>query len=72
MSEKFNAGDQVRLASGGPFMTVDLVLNQQVSCVWFSGNDLRRESFGELLLVSRERLSEMAAERRNAIRIDEF
>lgn len=45
MSETFAVGDVVRLNSGGEIMTVENVDGDDVSCVWFEGKRIQRESF---------------------------
>ena len=48
MSCKFKLGEVVRLASGGPDMTVmDIPTNtfKHVTCQWFDGNDLKSGVF---------------------------
>lgn len=62
MSEGFRAGDQVMLKSGGPYMTVNRVLNDQVSCVWFHESDLKVGSFGAPLLRLRTEIEAENAE----------
>lgn len=64
MPEYFKAGDQVMLRSGGPYMTVDRITNEQVSCVWFHDQELKMATFGRDLLRSR---SEIEAEQSAAI-----
>jgi len=47
--QTFNAGDTVRLKSGGPLMTVESAFEtygaMQVHCTWFVGTKLERGSF---------------------------
>jgi uncharacterized protein YodC (DUF2158 family) len=44
-------GDVVMLKSGGPKMTVEfMVSDQMVKCVWFVGNELNRGEFKIVLL----------------------
>ncbi len=47
--QTFNAGDTVRLKSGGPLMTVESAFESygtmQVHCTWFVGTKLERGSF---------------------------
>lgn len=50
----FPIGAVVRLASGGPAMTVDeLRCDDVLSVVWFAGDELRRDAFmpAELVLA---------------------
>ena len=48
-AQAFKAGDTVRLKSGGPLMTVELVHDNygspQVSCTWFEKTKLERGGF---------------------------
>jgi uncharacterized protein YodC (DUF2158 family) len=46
----FQAGDTVRVKSGGPKMTVESVQDTAVTTVWFDGTKLCREKFTEALL----------------------
>ena len=46
MSWSFSVGDVVQLRSGGERMTVEDVDGDDISCVWFEGNSLRRQTFG--------------------------
>lgn len=43
----FKTGDVVQLKSGGPEMTVDGLFGGEVICVWFVGNDCKRETFSQ-------------------------
>lgn len=45
MAETFAVGDVVQLKSGGESMTVEGVDGDDVSCVWFEGKRVQRESF---------------------------
>lgn len=38
-------GDQVRLKSGSPPMTVEKIVGSEVHCCWFEGNVLKRDKF---------------------------
>ena len=50
-----NAGDQVRLRSGGPPMTVVKVTEDDVRCMWFESNEfLRQEVFPTFALATWE------------------
>jgi uncharacterized protein YodC (DUF2158 family) len=53
MAETFECGDTVKLASGGPCMTVTYVsANGDVLCEWFDGNGtLEQAGFKPKLLV---------------------
>jgi uncharacterized protein YodC (DUF2158 family) len=43
---QFKIGDQVALKSGGPRMTIESIGDAGlIYCVWFSGNDVRRQNF---------------------------
>ncbi|MDQ8758129.1 DUF2158 domain-containing protein [Sphingosinicella sp. LHD-64] len=64
---EFKPGDQVILQSGGPYMTVEKVVNGQASCVWFVDNELKRGAFGECLLKAKEEFVAARAGRRRAI-----
>ncbi len=47
----FNAGDVVRLKSGGPKMTVLAENNQTIECQWFDRNGkLHKDSFQTVML----------------------
>jgi len=49
---EIKVGDVVRLKSGGPDMTVEAIEDDQyVSCVWFQGNNVLRNTFGAPLLL---------------------
>jgi len=51
--QKFKPGDIVQLNSGGPEMTVsgyDPKDSLNVTCAWFSGNELKERSFLQDLL----------------------
>ena len=54
---EFQAGDVVKLKSGGPAMTVqDVGLgteNTGVKCIWFSSNDMKREEVFRSVLLKR-------------------
>lgn len=51
---QFKSGDVVKLRSGGPDMTVDAVYeeDQEVRCIWFAGNELKREVISVHALTS--------------------
>ena len=40
-----NVGDEVQLKSGGPIMTIEKILGNIATCVWFDKNDLKRGAF---------------------------
>ena len=42
---KFNIGDVVKLKSGSPKMTVELVETDQITCIWFDSEGVKRASF---------------------------
>jgi uncharacterized protein YodC (DUF2158 family) len=42
---KFKKGDVVQLKSGGPWMTIEEVDQDDVSCAWFLNNELKRDEF---------------------------
>lgn len=47
----FRTGDQVRLKSGGPQMSVEKIGNPPlVFCVWFEGDKLQRSHFEPAVL----------------------
>lgn len=52
---KFEAGDIVRLKSGGPPMAVVKPVNDNgdVKCLWFSSDGFRQEAFFPALLLVR-------------------
>lgn len=41
----FQKGDLVRLKSGGPVMTVTLVLGSTMECKWFSGSKSQKDRY---------------------------
>lgn len=43
--EMFKPGDQVRLKTGGPLMTVVRGTSGGLQCSWFDGGDLHRDVF---------------------------
>jgi uncharacterized protein YodC (DUF2158 family) len=45
MSETFKVGDEVKLKSGGPAMTVEEVNEGDILCVWFDGKKADRQIF---------------------------
>jgi len=47
----FKEGDVVKSKSGGPLMTVEKYRKDVVKCVWFSGNEVRRDFFRQETLV---------------------
>lgn len=51
-------------------MTVERVANDHVSCSWFAGEELRRESFLAAMLKRKEAQVAMRVLRRNALRTD--
>ena len=51
MNEDIKAGTVVKLASGGPAMTVEVVFgNWFAICSWFDGANLRKEAFAVVSL----------------------
>ena len=54
VTDKFSPGDQVRLQSGGPYMTVDKTIDGRVWCTWFHEGELKFAEFGEALLRNRK------------------
>lgn len=61
---KFQVGDVVQLNSGGPAMTVSFVDEKKfkhggavpvVSCTWFEGKKLNKESFNPEILTKVEK-----------------
>ena len=46
MADSFSVGDVVQLKSGGESMTVEEVDSDDISCVWFEGKNLQRQTFG--------------------------
>jgi uncharacterized protein YodC (DUF2158 family) len=50
---KLSKSDVVRLATGGPWMTVTRVLrDERVECVWFDGEQFQKEEF-DIAVLSR-------------------
>ncbi len=49
---EFKKGDQVRLISGGPSMTINSDLNEdgQYECVWFEKNEPKYHEFDKEVL----------------------
>jgi Uncharacterized small protein (DUF2158). len=45
MLSGYRTGQTVRLASGGPTMTVGRVYGDSVECFWFEGAQLREATF---------------------------
>jgi uncharacterized protein YodC (DUF2158 family) len=45
MEDSFVVGDQVQLKSGGHAMTIEEIDGNNISCVWFEGKTLHRDSF---------------------------
>lgn len=45
MSTDIQAGMFVKLKSGGPAMTATIVVGRDVSCQWFSGDELKSGAF---------------------------
>ena len=45
MAQQFLPGDVIQLKSGGPKMTVYLVMPTGVSCQWFAGSKLQHGHF---------------------------
>lgn len=44
-------GDQARLKSGGPVMTVFEIIENRIHCQWFDGAKLKQSDFDRLMLV---------------------
>ena len=47
----FKVGDVVKLKSGGPEMTVEVIADNTVSCIWFDKSKLCKRDFLEDNLV---------------------
>jgi uncharacterized protein YodC (DUF2158 family) len=43
--DRLRRGDTVKLKSGGPFMTVDLLNGRALTCFWFEAGVLFKEQF---------------------------
>jgi uncharacterized protein YodC (DUF2158 family) len=53
---EFKQGDVVRLKSGSPDMTVEQIDAQgNVSCIWFQGSVVKKQSFAAGLLLKPNR-----------------
>lgn len=57
MAEQFKPGDLVQLKSGGPVITVKIVHatgmdDEECSCEWFSGSDVKQWTFRSTELKS--------------------
>jgi uncharacterized protein YodC (DUF2158 family) len=48
--EDFNVGDQVRVRSGGPLMTIDGTSGSRYVCVWFANAEFHRDNFDQATL----------------------
>lgn len=61
MEPKFKIGDVVQLKSGGPCMTIEVILKEisqrkeifsgRYGCVWFQGDERRTDNFLEDILT---------------------
>ncbi len=49
---EFKIGDVVQLKSGGPRMTVEVIDEGLVDCVWFEKNQAHRNAFNHALLTN--------------------
>jgi uncharacterized protein YodC (DUF2158 family) len=49
MSE-FVAGDVVQLKSGGPMMTIEKIEEENVVCIWVTGDNIIRGTFNQIVL----------------------
>lgn len=60
MSVIFKVGDVVVLKSGGPYMTIEVVSQEsqaggpEVYCKWFSGDDVKSDTFKSDMLNLRQ------------------
>lgn len=54
-------GDEVFLKSGGDRMTVEEVDGESISCVWFKGSDVKRDTFPAVTLKKAASAEERAA-----------
>ena len=50
MAEVFKKGDVVRLKSGGPDMSVEMISKDQVMCTWFNGKKTESQEFDQAVL----------------------
>lgn len=56
MENNYKAGDTLELNSGGPKMTIEFIKksndgeSNMINCSWFTGAELKRESFYEAAL----------------------
>lgn len=50
MAEEFVVGDVVQLKSGGESMTIEEIDRDEISCVWFEGKNVKRDSFAAATL----------------------
>lgn len=54
VSKFFKPGDVVKLASGGPEMTVESYSREGIKCIWFCGNKLESKLFPAMVLTKIE------------------
>lgn len=53
--KKWQVGDTVKLASGGPAMTVEGLSEhdpEEVHCVWFHNDEVKRSAFPHAALIA--------------------
>jgi uncharacterized protein YodC (DUF2158 family) len=51
---ELKAGDTVRLKSGGPLMTVTMIVDQEIQCMWFDKKDERKQDFFHVATLDKD------------------
>ena len=55
----YTAGMKVRLNTGGPKMTVQTVVGEKLTCVWFDKATLRTAEFLDVMIEDADRWDEL-------------